>query len=153
FYQVLLWNDTSNIVASTIAELKVVDVVPFADAGLSNQVFQALGLSPGDQIHLTDLDNLNYLFAGSQGITDLRGLECARNLYELDLSNDAVTNTDSLSWISSLNYLYLNNCDLQDASFVSTLTNLVWLELSGNQIHSIPDFSQVTGLYWLDINN
>ena len=72
FYQVLLTDDSTNTVASALVELKVVDVVSFADPNLSNQVFQALGLAPGSPIHLTDLDGLNTLHRDLQDFNSVR---------------------------------------------------------------------------------
>jgi len=152
FYQVLLTDD-SNIVASALVELKVVDVVAIVDPILSNQVCQALGLSPGSPIHLTDLDNLNYFSAGSQGITNLAGLECARNLYSLDLNSNPIGDTSALSWLTKLNYLNLYGCGLQDASFVSNLANLNYLDLGNNQIRSIPVMNNLVNLQYLYLNN
>jgi internalin A len=152
FYQVLLTDD-SNTVASALVELKVVDVVAIVDPVLSNQVFAALGLSPGSPIHLTDLDNLNYFSAGSQGITNLAGLECARNLYSLDLNNNPIGDTSALSWLTKLSYLNLYGCGLQDASFVSNLVNLYDLDLGNNQIHSVPVMDNLSNLQYLYLNN
>jgi Leucine-rich repeat (LRR) protein len=152
-YQVLVWDDSSNVVASTAVQLKVVDVVPFTDPSLSNQVVSALGFSPGTTVHLTDLDNLNYLYVNNQGITNISGLECARYLYALDLGNNQISDPSPLGWLYALQYLYLDNCGLQDASFVSSLTNLYQLSMNNNTIHSIPDMQALGGnLNWLEIN-
>ena len=152
-YQVLVWDDTSNVVAGTAAQLIVVDVVPFTDPSLSNEVVSALGFGPGTTVHLNDLDNLNYLHVNGQNITNLSGLECARYLNNLDLGNNQIGDPSPLGWLYTLQYLYLDNCGLEDASFVSGLTNLVWLSLNGNSIHSIPDLQGLGGtLGWLEIN-
>jgi internalin A len=154
FYQVLLTDDSTNTVASALVELKVVDVVSFVDPTLSNLVFQALGLAPGSPIYLSDLDRLDYFSAGSQGITNLAGLECARNLYNLDLNNNPIGDTSALSWLTKLSYLNLYGCGLQDASFVSTMVNLNQLDLGNNQIHAIPVMDQLAmNLQSLYINN
>ena len=152
-YQVLVWDDNSNVVVSDAVQLKVVDVVPFTDPNLSNQVVSALGFSPGTTVHLTDLDNLNYLYVNSQNISNISGLECARYLNTVDLGNNPINDASPLGWDSALQALYLNNCGLQDASFISGLTNLYNLDLSGNTIHSIPDMSGLAwNLGWLQIN-
>ena len=152
-YQVLVWDDSSNVVASVAVQLEVVDVVPFTDPNLSNQVVSALGFSPGTTVHLTDLDNLNYLNVNSQNITNISGLECARNLNSLDLGNNQIGDPSPLGWLYTLQYLYLDNCGLEDASFVSGLTNLIELSLNNNTIHSIPDMDGLAGtLDWLQIN-
>ena len=157
FYQVLVWDDSSNVVASAQVQLKVVEAVSFADTTLSNLVYQALtdqmGFPPDTPLPLTTLDNLGYLYLGNQGVTNLSGLECARNLYSLDLSYNALGDASPLAWIGSLGYLYLNDCGLQDASFVSGLNNLVVLELNQNQIHSVPVMDNLPFLQVLRLNN
>jgi internalin A len=152
-YQVLVWDNNSNVVVSVPVQLKVVDVVSFTDPNLSNLVVSALGFSPGTAVHLTDLDGLNYLYVNSQNISNISGLECARYLNTVDLGNNPINDASPLGWDSALQALYLNNCGLQDASFISGLTNLYNLDLSGNTIHSIPDMSGLAwNLGWLQIN-
>lgn len=156
-YQVLVWDDSSNVVASTAVQLKVVDVVSFTDPGLSNLVVQALanesGFTPGNPIHLTDLDNLSYLYVSYQGITNISGLDCARYLNDIDLSGNPITDPSPLGWITALQYLNLDSCGLNDASFVSGLTNLYQLNLNNNSIHEIPDLQGLgANLGWLEIN-
>jgi internalin A len=152
-YQVLVWDDSSNVVASTAVQLKVVDIVSFTDPNLSDQVVSALGFSPGTTVHLTDLDNLSYLYVNNQGITDISGLECARYLYDLDLSGNHITDPSPLGWLTALQYLNLDGCGLNDASFVSGLTNLYQLDLNNNSIHEIPDLQALgANLSWLEIN-
>ena len=152
-YQVLVWDDNSNVVVSDAVQLKVVDVVPFTDPNLSNLVVSTLGFSPGTTVHLTDLDNLNYLYVNGQNITNISGLECARYLNTVDLSNNSINDASPLGWDSTLQNLYLDNCGLQDASFVSSLTNLIELSMNNNTIHSIPDMEGLAEtLDWLQIN-
>ena len=152
-YQVLVWDDSSNVIASAAVQLAVVDVVPFADPTVSNQVVNALGLAPGTTVHLTDLDNLNYLDVDNLGITNISGLQYARNLYSLNLDGDPISDPTPIGWIYTLNSLYMSGCGLQDASFISGLDNLYNLDLSYNSIHEIPDVSALGGtLSWLQLN-
>ena len=153
FYQVLLTDDSTNTVPSARVELKIVNLVTFVDPVLSNQVYAALSLSPGSPIPLTKLDNLNYLNADNQGITNLAGLECARHLYGLSLNGDQIADTTPLSWLPTLSYLNLDGCGLQDASFVSNMVNLNELDLGNNQIHSIPVMDNLANLQYLYLNN
>ncbi len=155
FYQVLVWDDRSNAVASVQAELRVVDVVTFGDLSFSNLVHQALidqGYTPpGAQLHLTDLDHLGYLSFYNQGISNITGLEYARELFSLDLGGDPIIDPSPIGWLNNLNYLYMDNCGLQDASFVSLLYNLNWLSLNGNMIHTIPVVAGLTNLNGLQL--
>jgi internalin A len=157
-YQVLVWDDSSNVVASTAVQLKVVDVVSFTDPGLSNLVVQALvaesGFTPGNPVHLTDLDNLSYLYVSYQGITNISGLDCARYLNDIDLSGNPIIDPSPLGWLTALQYLNLDSCGVNDASFVSGLTNLYQLNLNNNSIHEIPDLQALAAnLSWLEINH
>src|ERR1039457_28819 len=101
-YQVLVSDDSSNVIASTAVQLIVVDVVSFTDPSLSNQVVSALGFSPGTTVHLTDLDNLSGLNLNGQNITNISGLECARFLNYVDLGNNPINDASPLGWDSTL---------------------------------------------------
>ncbi len=102
FYQVILTDASTNVVASGIVELRVVDLVTFTDPVLSNQVYQTLNRTPGSALHLSDLDNLYALYVGNQGITSISGLQDARYLNNLDLSSNPITNLDLLVWNSQI---------------------------------------------------
>ena len=54
----------------------------------------------GGSIHLTDLDHLIYFNMDNQAITNLAGLECARNLNDLSLNGDPIQVTTPLSWLT-----------------------------------------------------
>ena len=154
FYRVRVSDDSGAIKYSELAELRVVEQVTFADPTLNNLVHQALSLNPGDPITLANLDSLTYLWVSGQGITNLAGLECARNLQSVDLSRNPIADPSPLSWVVSLSDLNLDTCGLQDASFVSGLSQLYWLNLSGNQIHSVPPMENLAAnLHGLNLNN
>ncbi len=156
-YRVLVWDANSNVVASVGAQLSVVDVVPFVDPGFSNLVYAALvdqGHTPsGGEIHLTDLDYLNYLFLNGAGISNISGLQYSRQLYSLDLGNNPISDPGPLASLNNLNYLYISGAGLQDASFVSRLYNLQELYLNENSIHTIPVMDGLNNLSVLEINN
>src|ERR1035438_2818163 len=92
-------SQASNCRVALTTFMRAVNLVTFVDPVLSNQVYAALSLSPGSPIPLTKLDNLNYLNADNQGITNLAGLECARHLYGLSLNGDQIADTTPLSWL------------------------------------------------------
>jgi internalin A len=155
-YQVLVWDATSNVVASVAAQVAVIDVVPFGSASFSNMVYAALvdqGHTPSGVIHLSDLDHLNYFYMNSAGITNISGLQYSRNLYSVDLGNNPIADPSPLAWLNAVQYLYLSGCGLQDASFVSRLYNLQQLYLNENSIHSIPVLDGLNELTDLQINN
>ena len=113
----------------------------------------------GNAITTRTILNLTQLEAPNSGITDLTGLEHARNLRELNLGDEYIevepwfvnSNTISdfspIAGLTRLTRLNLSHCGLSDASFVSGLTQLTWLDLGNN---SISDISPLANLRQLD---
>ena len=63
----------------------------------------SLSLAPGAAIHLSNLDQLYYLYMGNQGITSISGLQYARNLSWPELRSEGTTSSSRLKqshWIS-----------------------------------------------------
>ncbi|MCX6902650.1 MAG: leucine-rich repeat domain-containing protein, partial [Verrucomicrobia bacterium] len=156
-YQVLAWDDSSNVVASATVQLVVVSQVTFNDLTLSNLVVAQLvsqGPPPGSPMPLTDLDNLTYLDLSSSVVTNLDSLRCARFLTELHLSHgSSITDFRPLAWVQTLQTLYLDGCGLFDASFLAGLFNLGQLDLDDNQILSLLPLAGLTNLTWLSLNH
>jgi Leucine-rich repeat (LRR) protein len=116
-------------------------VVTFADPNLELAVRLELReffgfITRADMARLVSLDGRNF------GIRDLRGLEEARNLEFLDVSNDqllanAITNMSPLANLVNLRFLNLENHDVSDITAVAGLFNLDELRLAGNEVFNI----------------
>ena len=155
-YQVVAWDDGSNVVSSAVVQLLVVDQVTFSDPVLGNLVTQQLvsqNQPPGNPMQLADLDHLNYLDLSYSTVTNLDGLRCARYLTNLRLSgNSQRQDFRPLAWVQTLQDLYLDGCGLYDISFLAGLFNLNQLGLDNNQIISVSPLAGLTNLSWLSLN-
>ncbi len=138
--------------------------VYFADLNLKAAVEGVLWTSdptPDDMLGLTSLP------VEAKGITDLTGLEYAKNLEELwirwnhisDLSplsgltslrlldahgNDVISDLSPLSGLTQLETLVLRDNHISDISALSSLTNLRYLYVEWNQISDISALSGMT---------
>jgi formylglycine-generating enzyme required for sulfatase activity len=151
------------ICASSMTSLRAQEV-SIPDAKL-NAVVRATLQKPSGPLTAQDMLGLLNLSAGSKQISDLTGLETARNLNILDLDLDSLTNFNIGSALTNLTildlfenhltHLDLSNCSTKlttiDASFNSIaqcvlpdgLTNLDTLFLQGN---ALTNFALPSGL-------
>lgn len=117
-------------------------VVNIPDPNLAAAIRQEIG----DAITADTILNLTRLVARNRGITDLTGLQHARNLQHLDLGGEwidgeGIANSNTISdfspiaGLTRLTRLNLSFCGISDVSFVSGLIKLTWLDL-GNIVKS-----------------
>jgi len=125
----------------------------FADAALKSEVARALNVpdpNVSDMLRLTELD------VSGKGITDLSGLENARNLKWFYAQGNQIVDLEALSGLVSLERVYLTNNPLQASAFevVSGWVNLQFLQLdyTNDEIEDIPP-AWVTNLRKLAVLN
>ena len=111
--------------------------VYFADANLKAAVEQALGSAnptPTDMLVLTMLE-LFPLGRGVSKISDLTGLEYAKNLERLRLSYNQVSDISAVGGLTNLEWLLLNHNQISDISALTGLENLIVLDLQSNPLN------------------
>ena len=120
--------------------------INIADPGLRTAIEAALGKAEGspitqaEMLTLTDLDVSDiYISSG-----DLTGLEFAKNMRNLDVSNNWIEDISVLAGLKNLMTLNLRFTELSDVSFLVDLKNLTTLNLSDNPM--IEDISVLAGL-------
>jgi Leucine-rich repeat (LRR) protein len=86
---------------------------------------------------VADLERLLQLDARNLGITDLSGLEMARNLYHVDLSDNNISNLSPLANLDNIQVLRLTNNDVASVVSLADLVNLDQLYLAGNPVGDI----------------
>jgi internalin A len=106
--------------------------VTFPDPVLEAAVRQTLDI-PVAPITVPDMLTLTNLDAGWRGITNLSGLQTARNLRTLHVSGNRLTDLSPLPGLTNLLTLQASWNWLLDASPVAGLTNLVVLDLGANR--------------------
>ena len=117
--------------------------VKFADANLKAIVEKSLGSSDPTA---DDMLNLFKLYAGSQEIGDLGGLEHAKNLTSLCIHRNKIKEISPVANLGKLTYLCVHDNQIEDISAVAGLKNLTNLLLYGNKIEDISPVAGLSGL-------
>ncbi len=146
-------------------------VIP--DPGLQSAIRDALA-KPAGPLTETDLLSLTFLSAGGRSITNVQGLEAARNLSILDLDDNSITTFPIAESLTNLSILDLFGNDLTsfalttasskltildvafnfltDCSLPSGLANLETLFLEGNRLTHLDLPAGLTKLTQLDLS-
>ena len=121
--------------------------VPFKDVNLQRAVEKALGLSnKGVSCYtITLLENLPAQGTPDAQISDLSGLEFAKNLKIVNLGKNAISDLTVLGKLTNLEQVYLYQNVISDLSPLADLSKLNFLELSYN---AISDISALLTLPW-----
>ncbi len=123
--------------------------VQFKDTTLRAVVEEVLWVedpTPSDMLEFT------YLEAESMGIQSLVGLEHAKNLLTLRLSdNQYITDVTPLAGLTNLRTLILNQNRIADVSPLAGLVNLQELDIHHNEIRDVSPLSGMTKLWRLAI--
>ena len=132
--------------------------ISIPDTNLATAIRQELRLAPSDAFTQANLAQLVFLDASSRRITNLSGLEHAKQLQTLILSNNRITDIGILSSLTNLTELYLgpelvgaqwvNNNSISDISALRGLTGLRKLDLAYN---AISDISSLAGLINMNV--
>lgn len=125
--------------------------VPFKDQALVSAVKSALNLADTDKITTKNILNLTELRTAGAGITDLSGLEYAKNLKIVTFDSEKIS---SLSPLSDLPYLYSvgvprsSKLTMQEVLKLKHLTelDLSGLKFSQNEFNQLSAYQQMTFL-------
>ena len=128
--------------------------VMIADANLRAVIADSLNMASDAVITAADLAKLRRLVAPNANISDLSGLEHAKNLTVLNLgatrvenkvvNSNAVSDVSALSGLKKLRTLNLTRNNVSDVSALAKLTNLRSLNLNANR--NVMDISALSGL-------
>ena len=133
-------------------EIDVTDLVPrsravsIPDANLAAGVRETLELAPSVRIKQLDMLKLTSLQAEGHQITNLTGLEHAKNLKSLRLGANQIRDVTPLAGLTQLKFLELYQNQISDLTPLVGLRNLTDLNLVGNQISDIHPLIPLTQL-------
>ena len=128
--------------------------VNIPDPNLRNAIEQVLGKARGATITVSDMETLAALYATSENITNLTGLEAAINLRELGLVGNNITDISPLAGLTKLRLLWLDDNSISDISVIAGLINLSELRLLNNPISDLSPLVRNIGLGsedWIDV--
>ena len=144
FYNSMEYTVTFTIVASIAGDNTP---VTFNDGNLKAALIGA-GFDGNNDIVISqgELRIQSAIYISSCGITDLTGLEYAKNLTELDISGNSITDISALSAMTQLQYLDIDTNTVEDISPLSGLSNLIVLYAYANLIEDITPLSGLSDL-------
>ena len=149
--------------------------VHMPDPNLRTAVRESLDLPNGAPITRDAMLQLIKLRPGSRGIENLSGVEFAKNLRELSIWGNPITDLSPIAGLTKLELLYmwgtpisditplanlanlinlrLNYCNVADISPVAHLLKLEKLSLAGNGITDVGPLANLTQLRLLNLEN
>jgi Leucine-rich repeat (LRR) protein len=153
--KVEMYNTNGNLLHETFDMAQTLapptgDIVNIPDKGLKEAIRSELGLHfINREIQQSDMERLEYLYAGWMKIKNLTGIHYATNLSYLDLSGNEIKDLSPLKGMESLEALILSGNMITDITPLKGL-NIYWLDLSDNPI---TDISGLSGLEYLEMLN
>lgn len=131
-YQDSIWID--NITVTTCATLAEIVYVP--DESLQTILLERIG-KDSTPIYSLELKDMTAFPHENSDISDLTGLEYAKDLRFINVFNNELESLDPLSDLSKIDTVYAASNEISDLSFVEKLANLKFLDLTGNQIATL----------------
>ncbi len=129
------------------------DGVFIPDANLRTYIEQLLNKNPGEPITQAEMLTIQYFMGGiGLGIKDLRGLETAKNLRYVYLSNNQISDLTPLANLDKLQNLYLNQNNVSDISPLIALPRLRTLVIGDNPLSAASIQKHIPALQLRGVN-
>ena len=130
-------------------------IVNIPDPALDGLIRQKLNIPPNRPITQADMLNLQGDFgaSGNIGITDITGLEYAKNITILGLHKNPISDISPMSGMTGLTSFNLWGCQIEDLTPLRHLTNLKGCSLGNNRISNLEPLSRLTKLKVLDMDS
>ena len=123
------------------------------DAALRAAIRKKLALPEAVPLTKDHMQGLQHLKAGGKGITNIKGLEFARNLVNLHLGDEGnyITDLSPIATLTSLVNLNVEGNQIADISPLGSLTSLAYLNLANNRVDNLNSLANLIGLKTLDL--
>lgn len=136
------------------------DIVSIPDKNFKTLLNNALGQPADSEIKKSDLETITILdttrlmpqYAGDP-ITNIEGIEYCKNLEELGLNSNKISDLSPLSELTNLTYLSMQSNKITDLTPLANLVNLRNVDLEWNQISDITPLTNITNLSTLRLSN
>ena len=112
--------------------------VNIPDTNLRTVLEKALGKDAGAPITQTEMETLTSLDGSSGNISNLSGIELAKNLTDLYLSNNQLSDISPLAGLTNLTQLFLSNNQVSDRATLARLTAQTVVYFTGNPAFNTP---------------
>ena len=125
--------------------------VSIPDANLATAIRNAFRLPQNEPITQQLMQELTKLTAQRANISDLTGLEHAKNLTNLNLYANKIKDISTLATLTQLQVLSLRSNQISDISAISEMTQLETLFLESNEIKDITPLMKLTQVKYLSL--
>ena len=121
--------------------------VHIPDPNLRAAIAEALGKAHGDVITAEDMETLEGRFAAvNKNISDLTGLEFAKNLTALYLHDNALSDISPLAALTKLREIGIDHNPLSDISPLAALTKLREIRISDTEVSDLSPLASLRDL-------
>lgn len=127
--------------------------VNIPDTNLRAAINEALDKAPNARITVNEMATLRELHAVSMDIGNLKGLEAAANLENLNLNNNAISDISSLTGLTKLRVIELEENVITDLSPLEGLINLEQLRLANNVITDLAPLKELINLRGITLHH
>ncbi|MGO5074155.1 leucine-rich repeat domain-containing protein [Clostridium sporogenes] len=129
--------------------------IEFEDKNLEEEVRKAANPKdrPKGSLTYMDVSGIKELNLHNKNIKSLKGIEYLKNISNLDISDNHITDISYLRGLDSLEKLNLYNNDIKDISAVSNLPKLKYLNMAKNEAVDISYLKNLNYLEHLDLRD
>ncbi|MCL2827375.1 MAG: S-layer homology domain-containing protein, partial [Oscillospiraceae bacterium] len=124
----------------------------FADPTIARVIAELFGRAPSAGITQAELDMVGWIVIIGYDVQNLQGLQFLRNLTELELGNNQISDLRPLAGLHQLEWLGLGVNQISDLSPLSGLTRLEVLDLGANWISDLWPLAGLHHLAWLALD-
>ena len=128
-------------------------IVNIPDAGLRAAINEMLDKAPNATIAADEMATLTYLNGDDDGIRDLKGLEAAINLRDMDIRHNLIADLSPLAGLIQLQHINLEDNVISDLSPLAGLVNLEGLHVHHNLISDLSPIKGLLNLRGLNISH
>ena len=125
--------------------------VNIPDPNLRAAIADALGKAPGDPITAEEMETLERFVAENKNISDLTGLEFAKNLTALYLHDNALSDISPLAALTKLREIGIGHNPLSDISPLAALTKLREIRISDTEVSNLSPLAALRDLETIDV--
>ncbi len=124
--------------------------VNIPDPNLRAAIAEALGKAPRDPITAEEMRTLERFVAENKNIGDLTGLEFAKNLTELYIPFNPLSDISPLASLTKLREIWINDTEVSDLSPLASLRDLEVINVATTRISNLAPLAGLKNLKKLD---
>ena len=126
--------------------------VHIPDPNLRKAIAEALSKAPGDPIAAEGMETLERFVAENKNISDLTGLEFAKNLTALYLTHNALSDISPLAALTKLREVGIGHNPLSDLSPLASLTKMRQIRLDNTEVTDLSPLASLLDLEEINVS-